>query len=65
MDTHVEPHLANHSFDVLVISRSLGWMRSSQSNIAAGISEEHLGNQWEATNSSRGTTAYRVVGGWA
>ena len=30
--------LANHSFDILVIFRSSGWTRRSQSNIAAGIS---------------------------
>jgi len=47
--THVEPHLANHSFDILVNSRSLGWTRSSQSNIAAGISERAFGRSMEST----------------
>ena len=41
-------HLANHSFDILVISRSLGWTRSSQFNIAAGISERALGQSMES-----------------
>ena len=56
----VQSYLANHSFDILVISRSLGWTRSSQSNTAVGISERAFGQSTESNKSLYGD--YSVPG---